>query len=125
MTLRLIIGLPNSGKSSYAERFHNVIHYDDYLGQPEEVRQAAYKAAGGDVTIEGIYNTVAARKTVLDAVNADRRVCIWLDTPPEECSRRENRGRSQLLMRLHQKIFEPPTPDEGWDEIIVVTPEET
>lgn len=49
-----------------------------------------------------------------------KKTCIWIDTPLEECIQREDRNRPIEIILLHADTFEPPTYDEGWDEIIVI-----
>lgn len=114
----LIIGYPNAGKTTYSTQFDNVLHLDDFppskfLNCNEAVRQA-----DGEVVVEGIYNLRCRRKKLLEAAKKDeKKVCIWLNTPIEECIRRENRGRPRQVVT---GPFQAPTLDEGWDEIIVV-----
>ena len=118
--MTLIIGLPNAGKTTYSQRYTNVLHLDDFpwnrwLNCNEAVRQS-----DGNVVVEGIYNLRCRRERLLEAVAGKnvRNVCIWLDTPQDECLRREDRGRDA---RTITDIFQPPTLDEGWDEIIRIT----
>ena len=73
--------------------------------------------------VEGVYNTIKERKTLLDSVkHQDKKICIWLDTPLEECIEREKNYRKRPIgiVHAHYRSFEPPTLDEGWDEIIVI-----
>ncbi|MBO7673552.1 MAG: hypothetical protein J6S63_00925 [Atopobiaceae bacterium] len=113
----LVTGLPSAGKTTFAP---NALHYDDVRRLPRDERLAAYAQAN---EVEGIFTTRASRAVLLDAWKGreGRRVCIWLDTPLETCIERERvRGRGELLARYHHRMFEPPTPDEGWDEIRIV-----
>ena len=115
----LICGLPNAGKTTYSSRYSNVLHYDDISRYRQAERIEIYRRTDAEC-IEGIYNTVAGRKRILDNVRAERKVCIWIDTPPEVCIARETRGRGEHIVLSHAKMFEPPTLDEGWDEIIII-----
>lgn len=113
----LITGVPSAGKTTYAP---NALHYDDVRHLPKSERMAAYAAAD---EVEGIFITRASRAILLDAWKdrEGKRVCVWLDTPLEVCIEREKaRGRGEWLVRHHARRFEPPTLDEGWDEIIRV-----
>ena len=62
-----------------------------------------------------------AREKVLRLCKPEwKKTCIWLNTDPNECKRREDRGRRPWLIDNCERCFQPPTYDEGWDEIIVV-----
>ena len=109
--LTLICGHPNAGKTTYSERFENVLHFDEYLGRYAD----GYAIAAGmdDVVVEGLFQKRKTRLELLDAL-ADHspKVCIWVDTPTEVCKARPDfKGRARM---------EPPTLDEGWDEMIVI-----
>lgn len=120
----LIIGLPNAGKTTYSERFENVLHLDDFPPSKFLNCNEAVRKAVDDVVVEGIYNLRCRRERLLEAYQGNgRKVCIWIDTPADVCVGRENRGRHEQVVRAH--LFQPPTYDEGWDEIIRITAEET
>ena len=114
----LIIGHPNAGKTTYSERFENVLHLDDFPRSKFLNCNEAVRKSDGNVTVEGIYNLRCRRKKLLEAVKGKdtRNVCIWLDVPKDECLRRESRNRNASV--ITHSPFEPPTLDEGWDEII-------
>lgn len=117
--LTLICGLPNAGKTTYSNLFDSVLHYDDILRLSKDERMQLYQQTDAEC-IEGIYNTKKSREIILEHTNRSCNICIWIDTPKEECIDRENRGRPSALVEHHAKIFEPPTLDEGWDEIIII-----
>lgn len=121
--LTLICGLPNAGKTTFSKRYDNVIHLDDVKPQGKAPTKVIHDlvAEQGDVCVEGTYLVARQRRELAKAYNGERKVCIWLDTPYEECIARENRGRSNALFRFGQQAFEPPTISEGWDEIIRIT----
>ena len=114
ITLTLICGLPNAGKTTFSSKFENVLHVDD-IGTTEKLIAAIRPL--NDVIVEGVFPFARSRRKVAETA-VGRRVCIWLDTPLEECKRRENRGRSDKALENASRLFEPPTIDEGWDEII-------
>lgn len=119
--MTLICGIPNAGKTTYSSRYESVIHFDDFHNSFEKCNKAVARVSG-DVCVEGVYNSVRRRKELLEACgHQDRKVCIWIDTPYEECLRRERsyRKRSCGIVHAHYKGFEPPTLAEGWDEIII------
>lgn len=116
--MTLICGLPNAGKTTYSERFGKVLHLDDFPRSKFLNCNKAVAEAEGDITVEGIYNLRVRRKLLIEAMGERTpKVCIWLDTPIEECISRENRGRPKGIIT---SPIEPPTFDEGWDEIIIV-----
>lgn len=122
----IIIGLPNSGKTTFSERFKNVIHFDSiphrYAYEQYQKCNELAAQAEGDVCIEGLYNSKRSRMELLKAIadKPGKRICIWLDTPVEECCRRENRHRPIGIVHAHARSFQPPSMDEGWDEIVRV-----
>lgn len=107
----LICGLPNSGKTTYSKRFENVMHFDDYLGGRYE---EGYRLASrmDDVCVEGLFQRRETRMRLIEACDHDYNLCIFLDTPAEICvNRKDFKGHTYM---------EPPTYDEGWDEIEVI-----
>lgn len=123
--LTLICGLPNAGKTTYSSRYDDVIHFDDVSRKGDQFANCNKMASevDGDVVVEGVYNSARRRKELLvGCKHQDKKVCIWLDTSLEECLKREAnyRKRPLIMVSSHHKNFEPPTLNEGWDEIIVV-----
>lgn len=121
--LTLICGLPNAGKTTFSKRYDNVIHLDDVRPQGKAPTKVIHDmvADQSEVCVEGTYLVARQRRELANAYKGERKVCIWLDVPIEECIARENRGRKELMFRIGQQAFEPPTLDEGWDEIIRIT----
>lgn len=119
MNFVLICGISNSGKTTYSKNYDNVLHLDDYKSFAkcnEELEKQ-----NNDVCVEGVYNSNKRRLELLKCVNDKaHKVCIWLNTPLDICINRKETQRSEDLMRRQIKRFEPPTYDEGWDEIIVI-----
>lgn len=118
--LTLICGIHNSGKTTYSARFDTVAHLDE-LGSYDAVHEAV-RGIGNDVAVEGLYPRRKQRTQLLDAC-ADHhpKRCIWLDTPLDDCLRRETRNRPPFVIAHCAHAFEPPTYDEGWDEIVRIT----
>ena len=115
--LTLICGLPNAGKTTYSKRFDNPLHLDD-IGTADNVIDKM-KQLNGDVVVEGFFRTSADRKKIRSAYSGDA-VCIFIDISVDESIKRENRKRHPSILRNASKKFEPPTLDEGWDEIRVM-----
>ena len=124
--ITLICGLPNAGKTTYSQRYDNVIHFDDCPLPRNEIFESKVAQSQGDVYAEGICNSKKSRGMFLKAIahRTDKKVCIWIDTPLKVCLEREKayRKRPLSMVEQHAKRFEPPTLDEGWDEIIIVKP---
>lgn len=126
MMLTLICGIPNAGKTTYSQQYEHVIHLDR-MPSPmfrdkytECIRQASLRE--GDVCVEGMFTRREQREQLIKACeNQSPKVCIWLDTPLDECVKREEsfRKRSVHMVRHHHQQFEPPTLDEGWNEIVI------
>lgn len=120
----LICGIPNAGKTTYSNRFDNVIHYDDVNSTENEpliiTLLKLINACPENVCVEGLFLKAFYRKELVSNVNKKKKICIWLDTPLEECFKRELRERSLVLIREACTFFDPPTFDEGWDEIIII-----
>ena len=108
----LICGLSNSGKTTYSQQYANVIHYDEVGGTTRQRHEyIVSEASKREVCVDGVYDEAFRREELARAM-IGRKVCIWLDTPLDICkSRPDFRGGHK---------FEPPTLDEGWDEIIIV-----
>ena len=110
--MTLICGLPRAGKTTYSERYDDVIHLDTSGAYKGVLRRL--KNRKGDVVVEGVYRLCRERERLIQAYDTDIYRCIWLDTPDEV--RRARKGWDKWC----DKPFEPPTYDEGWSEIIIV-----
>lgn len=124
-SLTLICGIPNAGKTTYALRYNNVIHLDDmpHKGGQFKNCDALARDTNGDVVVEGVYVTTKHRRGLLEACrDKSPKICIWLDTPLEECLEREKKYRRRPfnIVSGHHDMLEQPTLDEGWDEIIII-----
>lgn len=122
--LILICGIPNSGKTTYSQKFHNVIHLDEV--QPINQSHIAkvceiISQCNKDIVIEGVCIDAYYRQQILNAAkHYDIKKCIWLNTPLEICLQRENRNRALFIIKNCYKMFKPPIITEGWDEIEVI-----
>lgn len=117
LMLTLICGLPNAGKTTFSKRYENALHQDE-IGTISNIIKVIEKI-DGDVIIEGYFGTRENRSRVASAYNGEAK-CIFLDISVEESIKRENRNRHPQILRNASRFFEPPTLDEGWDEIIVI-----
>ena len=118
----MICGIPNAGKTTYSKQYDNVVHLDEISGSTHKRHDICREIVSkGDVVIEGVFGTKRFRRELISLCPQNvRKTCIWLDTPVDECLRREQayRKRPNSIVLLHAKAFEEPTYDEGWDEII-------
>lgn len=115
--LTMICGIPNAGKTTYSQRFGNALHQDE-LGAMGNI-VGAIGRMDGDIIIEGYFGTSRERRRVLGAHEGQSK-CIFIDITVEESIRREDRNRNPQILRNAARFFEPPTYDEGWDEIEVI-----
>lgn len=114
--LTLICGLPRSGKTTISGHYKDtceVLHCD-YLQPHGVIRKVKEIADSKDIAVEGIYRRASERKKLLEAyTGGGKKVCLWLNTPQEV---RETRTGYHKASNLP---FEPPTLEEGWDEVII------
>lgn len=117
--LTLICGLSRAGKTTYSSLFENVIHLDECImgfhgGPYTGVLKCLADIGDKDVVVEGIYDTPERRSRLIDGYMGNGPFkCIWMNTPDEV--RRTRNGHFGT-----EKHFDPPTTDEGWDEIVVI-----
>ena len=116
------MGIPNAGKTTYSQRYDNVIHLDEEKGGRHRwgnIVEAVRK--DNTICVEGVYERADMRIPLVNACKG-KKTCIWLNTPLDECIDREihGRNRSVKMVEWAAEDLEPPTYDEGWDEIIVI-----
>lgn len=114
--LTMICGLPNAGKTTYSKRFDNTLHQDDIGRINRIVEMIGHK---DNVVIEGYFGRRHERDRVREAHKGYTK-CIFLDISVDESIKREDRNRHPQILRNAARFFEPPTYDEGWDEIIIM-----
>lgn len=74
------------------------------------------------VVVDALFTRISQRRLIFDAT-ADincKRILIYMDTPLEECLRRNAQRPNPLpdfMVRDIYNSIELPTFDEGWDEI--------
>lgn len=116
--LTMICGLPNAGKTT---KFKDALHQDD-IGSIDRIVSTIEPMQ--DVVIEGYFGRKEERNMVRQAHHGYAK-CIFIDISVEESIKRENRNRHPQILRNASRFFEPPTLDEGWDEIIIIRGDDT
>lgn len=125
-----LCGAPASGKTTLSKKLaeaynlirysfdeRNCIYYEDLI-QP--VLESLNK--GHHVIIDALHNRKSLRKQLLESIidiNC-KKILIYMDTPLGDCIRRNAERPNPLPAFIVEDIynsFEPPTLDEGWDEI--------
>ena len=114
--LTMICGLPNAGKTTFSRQYDNALHQDD-IGTISRIIDVIENM--DDVIIEGYFGRKTERERVRKSHNGYAK-CIFLDISVEESIKRENRNRHPQILRNAARFFDPPTYDEGWDEIIII-----
>lgn len=140
MTMIILVGLPGSGKSTYAKK-----HYPDYVYiNQDELKSRDVCAIKAREAID------AGRDVIIDRTNIDKRQrkvwtnlakfygvqnveCILLKVEPKECIKRINGRKNHptipselpLDKKMHIvytfiKSYEEPSLDEGFNSITVV-----
>lgn len=148
-TLYMMVGLPGSGKSAYADNLPNVVvHSSDKIREEilGDVNDQSQQDRVFDVMKHRVWDDLKAGKDVVyDAtnVNTKRRrhfltelsqqripdvvtKCVLMATPYTECLRRNNERERKVPARVMWRMlksFDPPMCQEGWDEVNIVDAE--
>ena len=119
MNFTLICGISSAGTTTYSKQFDNVIHLDDY--RSFHACNNEVSKITNDTYLEGVYITKQMRMDLLKKVpEGFHKKCIFLNTSLDEALRCKLKYRADKLMIEQSKILEPPTYDEGWDEIVTI-----
>lgn len=116
--ITLICGVGRAGKTTYSKNFENVIHLDEMGHKPYRYMNVIDALDEGDVVVEGIYENACMRAELAQAYNGNGKRCIWLNTPKETVIARARETGTPISVSHFR--FEPPTYEEGWDEIVVI-----
>lgn len=136
VTLYAMCGVPGSGKTTQSKCMVQELgltrfSFDEMrCFRLAEFMRPALEAMreGKSVILDTTNLRVNVRAKILQGV-ADipcRKVAVYMDTPLEECIRR-NANREcclpDFVIESAHRSLQPPTLDEGWDEIMEVKPE--
>lgn len=129
--LIVFCGVPGSGKTTLSKAFaekHNFVRHSF-----DELRCVCYEdlirptvgtlQEGKSVVVDGLFNRLASRKKILDAVSniSCEKILIIMDTPIDECLQRNANRPNPLPEFIIENVhdsFEQPSIDESWDEIM-------
>lgn len=137
----VLCGLPGSGKSTLskqlAEQHGAAVHSIDDIpgswgnrdidGKFRRQWMDNIKADlrnGSSVVCDSTALTSISRKWILNELSEFdcKKILVVKVVPVEECVKR-NKGRFREVpeeqIQLTARLLEPPTPDEGWDEILI------
>lgn len=133
MTLTMMCGLPNSGKTTKANNIAEetgavIIRVDDYTYlyeqgyKPQQMLEIVHNdvranlESGHDIIYDAVNATAVERQQLKNIVEpfGVRVVCVYMATPTEMCVSRDKHGWSSFYARF----FEEPTEDEGFELII-------
>ena len=127
----IFCGTPASGKTFYSKKMseeQNAIRlsFDEMrLFQHKELIPYVIEALqdNQNVVVDALFTRTSQRKLILEATKdiPCKRILIYMDTPLEECLRRNAQRPNPLpdfMVRDIYNSIEPPTLDEGWDEIL-------
>lgn len=144
-TLTLMIGLPGSGKSTYAKTkidrkvkllSSDAIRKELFLDETNQEnntlvfktlheRARNFLIDGKDVVIDATNTNIDDRTKTLSSF-ADlniKRKAIIIETPVELCIERDSRRRRTVgedVIKSYHENYTPPTKAEGFDDIIMV-----
>jgi predicted kinase len=146
--LYLLVGLPGSGKSIYAEKLKEegiIVHSSDAIREElgdindqsknEEVFRILHKRIKNDLRDEKsvCYDATSLNRKRRIAFLKElkhiscKKICVLVATPYEMCVvqnfKRDRRVPVEVIWNMY-KNFNVPCEQEGWDEIIVHYPNE-
>ena len=131
ITLYVMCGIPASGKSTKSRQLaeeHGLTRfsYDEMrcFHQRDFVIPAVNALRNGENVIMDSTNLrITGRKDILETV-ADipcKKIAVYMSTPLEECLHRNTNREARLqdfMVESAYRSLQPPTLDEGWDEIL-------
>lgn len=130
MIVRLIMGAPASGKSTYAQKFveqgYVRLNRDTEGGRIIGLLPKMEKALsqGSNVVLDNTYPTVESRKPFIELAHKYNTEieCVMMNTPYAECVRRNElrQGKTKVELVAIKYFFsrlQYPTKNEGFDSL--------
>ena len=137
----VLVGIPASGKSTYAEmlkeRGYKIISTDaireelgclNDMSRNEEVFNIFHKrifieSIKNDIVVDATNLTVDSRRQILRAMNSDMKEIVYFDVEVAEAIKRNNERTKkvpdEVICKLHDRL-EPPQICEGVSSIITI-----
>ena len=132
VTAYVMCGVPGSGKTTTSKKMAEEqglerFSFDEMrCFRLESFMRPAVKALeeGKSVVLDTVNLRVNVRKKVLQVLASIpcKKVVVFMDTPLDECVRRNANREAHLPEHIIQSTYralQKPTLDEGWDEIIL------
>ena len=132
-TLIVLCGIPGSGKTTMSKQLakdYNAIHcsFDELnLARRQDLFPHITQSleANHSVIADAPHTDKKIRMKLLQTTDHldCKRILIFMNTPFEECVRRNASRQNPLPFFILQSFYQtmqPPTLDEGWDEIITI-----
>lgn len=149
-TAYVLVGLPGSGKSYYAEKIQN--ETDAIIISSDKIRENLFKngryqirnslvfskvyerafrtiESGRDCIIDATNTTMRSRGSLFNLAPKDlkfRKVAVVIATPFEQCkvnNIKRNKNTPEYIIHKHYSQFEVPFKEEGYDDIKLIRTE--
>lgn len=131
LNLIVFCGIPASGKTTLSKQVAEEYKANRYSFDEMHCLQhkelipyiKQFLKNGNNVVVDSTYTLKRARTDLLEAVKdiECRKTLIFMNTPLDECIRRNKQRKhpvSQHLVEAISSSMQPPSIDEGWDEIL-------
>lgn len=135
VTVYVMCGVPGSGKTTTSKQMaeeHGLerFSFDEMrCFRLEEFMRPALEAIreGKSVILDSTNLRANVRAKILQAVEdiPCKKIAVYMNTPLEECIRRNANREARLqdcIIESTHRSLQPPTLDEGWDEVKEVKP---
>ena len=107
--------MPRAGKTTLSSKYKCKVFHRDYI-QPSQIVRSLNDFE--DFVVEGVFANAYERKKIINGYNGNYKKCIYLNIPLEIRKHRECWTKYCEYFN-----FQEPTLEEGWDEIVIITPE--
>lgn len=132
--------MPASGKTTLSKKFSSIYHanlysYDEIRKDMFFIKQSEIKMMNlvkeallnnNNVIIDNVYITRESRMKLISELSDIQceKVLVVVQAPIEVCIERDKNRKShnlgETIIRNHYNRYQPPSLDEGWDDIIFI-----